>query len=374
MLDINTEYFYPMKTISSLICIFVVVSVANATIHTVSNNGFPAEYTNLTTAITAANPGDTLHIAGSNLSYGTITLAKSLTLMGEVAWPATGTSTWLDRLILNAGAEGTRIAGFQIWQNSVANAVEINCDDVVIERCYIGRTVSQGSSNGTVTVIGSHSDLTIRHCYITGGAGVNSSKIDLNNMNNVVIANNVIHNGGAPGTNEAAGNLLTNSSQSTVTISNNLFIHNYVTSPFYALTSTVHSGVVINNIFWGPQARIHNSVTGCVFNNNLQWQTNGAALPLPNNSGSGNLVVDPQFVNAPDRALTNTYDYDLQVGSPGHLTGSDGTDRGISGGGVPWPNNYGYPRVPRVTNISLVNGTIPEGGSLNTTVDGVKVD
>ena len=373
MLDINAEYFYPMKTISTLICIFSVVSAANATTHTVSNNGFPAQFINLTTAIAAASIGDTLNIAASGLSYGSITLAKSLTLIGEVAWPATGESASLDRLILNPGAEGAKIMGLNIVSAGNFSVVEVNCDNVLVERCRIRNVANLfgGVSIAPVNVIGSHQGFTLRHSYIalavtnyTGTAPV----INLNNMNTVLITNNVIYGSSAA---NSVG-YLSNSNSPTVTIANNLFISE--SGSAHALASTVNNTIVTNNIFWGPGARVHGSVTGCVFNNNLTWENGGGAMPPPNNSGIGNLVsTNPQFVNAPNRTLTNTYNYTPQLAAA-VTGGTDGTAIGIMGGSLPWPNNFGYPRLPRVTAITLVNGTIPQGGNLNVTSDGTKVD
>lgn len=362
-------------SITALICAIAWTTGSSATVLTVSNNGFPAQFTNLPTAIAAASIGDTLNIAASGLSYGSITLAKSLTLIGEVAWPATGESVTLDRLILNPGAEGAKVMGLNIVTTvSNVSVVEVNCDDILIERCRIRNASGDygGISVAPLNVTGTHQGFTLRHSYIAlaKSTGLNSSApvINLNNMSTVSIVNNIIHGN----SNAASGGYLANSNSPTVTIANNLFISENATA--YAFSSTVNNAVVSNNIFWGPGARINGSVTGCLFNNNLTWENGGGAMPPPNNSGSGNLVsTNPMFVNAPNRTFTNTYDYTPQL--PAAATGgTDGTAIGTTGGDLPWPNNYGYPRVPRVTAITLVNGTIPQGGNLNVTSDGTKVD
>lgn len=338
-----------MKTTILLLCALATSQMLNATVYTVSNNGYPAQYGTIAEGINAASDGDTLYISASGTVYNGVSLSKSLTLIGQTAFaPAGGFSVMLSSLQLNPGAEYSKIVGL-----NVQYYLYVYCDNVLIERCKLGYSIQMGGS-------GTRNGLVIRHCYL--------SSIALNNMSNVVIANNVF-------VDTNSSQMIMNSNKSTVAITNNLFIG--VNAGWMSLHA-ISNAIVNNNIFWGAGANPYSSVTGCVFSNNITYGLNPGAtdsLPFGTNIGTGNLNgVDPLFTNAPDQTFNTAYDYALQAASPGHLAGTDNTDIGIFGGSLPWPNNFGYPRLPRVTLFNITNSSIPVGGSLNVQAKARKQD
>jgi hypothetical protein len=133
----------------------------------------------------------------------------------------------------------------------------------------------------------------------------------------------------------------------------------------------------------------------CSFNNNLSNQTTiGAASeynPTNNfvttyigagggsNSGAGNQMgIDPLFENVTNNDTYNdTFNYRLKTGSPGKNAGTDGTDLGIYGGSYPFPSGgaigSGFdtspmPPIPQVTELNILNATVPVNGTLNVNV------
>jgi hypothetical protein len=336
-----------MKKRFALLLAFVAgSSVVDAAVRTVSNSGFPAQFTTITAAITASANGDTIYIYGSGVVYANFTLAKSLTLIGQASWPmAPAVSPQINTGTLSPGAEGSRIIGMQF--NS---AINVNCDDILIERCRVDGAVTMGGT-------GTRNNLELRHNYL--------QYVTLNNMENALIRNNIFNYGCT------TLNTVRVSDKNTVTIQNNLVIQ-----PSNSCGSTsfnISNATITNNILWGSGATLGSSL--CYVAHNITWQTNNTGIPAGNIIGPGNLLgVDPLFTNAPDRISTNTYDHSLQALSPGKDAGLDGTDIGIFGGTLPWPNYLGLPRLPMVTSLTSTNSTIAVGGSLNVQIEGTKVD
>lgn len=116
-------------------------------------------------------------------------------------------------------------------------------------------------------------------------------------------------------------------------------------------------------------------MNNCTFNNNITYETTNNTIPYGTNVGSNNLVgINPLFVNAPNRSGSLAYDYTLQAGSPGENTASDGTDIGIFGGGFAFIDLTGRARIPLVTTMTILNSSVPQGGTLDVQISGTKVD
>ncbi|MCX6352081.1 MAG: hypothetical protein NTX03_09500 [Bacteroidetes bacterium] len=86
-----------------------------AKVITVSNdNGKPAQYKDIASAISAASNGDTLYVTGSSTSYGSIAITKSLTLIGQGHHPANGFQKPSIIKSINIQADDVSIIGFAI--------------------------------------------------------------------------------------------------------------------------------------------------------------------------------------------------------------------------------------------------------------------
>lgn len=342
-----------MKAFATAALILAAPALLHATVWTVSNvPTSPGQYTTVQEAIDAASAGDTIYVTGSATTYsGTTYVRKRLTIIGPgySPLPARISAMYMDTIASISGSSGSKLIGLRIddlrgYTNSFVPT------NVTVERSYLGGLVFSGGSTGA------HRSWSISSCYMASGGSHNFGGSTLLNVN---ITNCII-----------SGSMSNVSPNSSVLITNNIFLGTGTQTAF----QNVQNAVISNNIFWG-RTPVGTGVENCAFNNNITYQTPNNTIPFGSNVGSGNLIgVNPQFTNAPDQSINFTYDYRLQVGSPGVGAGTDGTDIGIYGGPFPMPNMTGAPRIPSVTEFTLQNTTIAEGGSLNVQVKARKND
>lgn len=296
-----------------------------------------------------ATDGDIIYVQGSSFSYGDIDIYKRLTLVG-------------------AGHHPNK----QNALTSMFHHIEIHTSGVQL----IGLTFSHAGSYYTNNCV-------IKKCRITGEAG----RIDLNatgatgwliqgnifesvdnyanisfggsEANNVIVENNVISGSGMKilGIRNYSGHLSY--------ILNNLFLGNGQNQTLYDLQYVN----IENNIFVGDNSPDDNySVTNCVMNNNIVW-CNDNTLHSP---GINNLVnADPLFANfpGPGSLFSYSYDFSLSSSSPGHNTGTDGTDRGVFGGIGFKFTMTGEPAIAEITALSITSGaTVSPGGNITISV------
>jgi len=326
--------------------------LAEAGILTVSNHSnSPGQYTNLQTAINAALPGDTLYVHGSTVSYGNVTVNKTLTFIGTGHNPnkpnplvsEIGNLT-LDSVSGVSGASGTRVAGFKLNRIS-GYAGSGGTKNVRIARNYF---VSGGTK---ITVTGSG--------WIIENNIFYPSYITLNNNGNVMVRNNIF-----------SGAYIFSSNKATVLIVNNVFLG---FSPATAL-STVSNALIANNIFMGSSPK-GSSVNSNTFSNNITYQTANDTIPFGSNTGTGNLVAqNPMFTNLPINSFNYGYDFTLQPTSPGKNAGTDGTDIGVYGGISPFVDLTGSPAIPQMKYVTILNPVIQVGDSLKVNIKAKKQD
>ena len=349
----------------NLIIVFILLSlvyrVGFAQVITVSNQpSSPGQYYSIQAAINAANSGDTLYVQGSPNSYGNIVVNKRLTFIGPGFNPqgqftsmATIGMITLDSLNSIGCATGSRFISLNIAYINKKQIEFYQINNIIFERCKISTTDSNESfvsGNGWV----------FRNClfYWTGGSDLN-----LGNYDNIVILNNFF-NFAPQSTSQIA---ITASNKPTIIINNNIFTGSgtgYYSGPTF---SNISGAQISNNIFYGKSPL---GTSSCVFANNLSYGSSSTTLPPPGNTGQNNIAnADPQFVYIPISAYTfdYTYDFHLQVSSPGHNAGTEGTDIGIFGGAYPMPTFgastiTGHPPIPQVYFLQLQNNVI----SLNT--------
>ena len=127
-------------------------------------------------------------------------------------------------------------------------------------------------------------------------------------------------------------------------ISNNNFMGASGTET--AFNTKLKDCLVSNNIFYGSTPSISTGGTTSsafernAFTNNLVHSTGDDTMPPTGggvgNSGSGNIIANPDFVDMQMlNTWSSTYDFTLQGGSPAINAGTDGTDIGITGGSYP---------------------------------------
>ncbi len=362
------------KAVLFLIVFAAFAFSAHADVITVSNNpDSPGQYTSLQMAIDSSSVGDTLLVAGSNTSYGNVTLYWGLTLIGAGYNNPYGQNTIVKNLNLlrfnaNIGASNTRIMGLYFSGGSVSFAGNFSggsgsqqsIDNVVIERCRFNRS-NQGNS---IVSFGSYfyNNDTIRNCLFTGSAYGAAFIAFYGTQNNIVMHNNVFSYAYINGSNK---NL------SSCKLRNNIFIDDGIGNVFQDIKNLV----IENNIFY--RRTPGNETSGCAYNNNITYLTDFDDIPGPDNIGSGNITAtDPEFVNFPAFGADFSWDHDfhLQATSPGKNAGTDGTDIGIYGGWMPFEVGAN-PYIPQMVEVTLPSGSsVPAGGTLNVHFKAIKQD
>jgi predicted nucleic-acid-binding Zn-ribbon protein len=318
----------------------------HATIITVSNApNSPGQYTDLQEALDAANPGDTIYVSGSLTSYGNIEIEKQITLIGAGFNPNNqyNEKSELMSVVLKSdndpvnptNASSSVIMGFKIF--SITNSFH-NIDSIQIFRNEITNSISISSYYSTNWIIKNNI-----LSSISTSSGSNIYATDF------IISNNIIKNS------------IYNFKSSTVVIANNIFTQGFN-------FTQVSLANIQNNIFYGGSTA---NCSYCTFIKNISV---GAAntFDYGTNTSIGNFTnVNPMFVDVPSTTFNFANDYHLQPSSPGIDAGTDGTDIGIyggmypfpSGGDVPWQTSP-MPALPQITNMVILNGTLPSAGTL----------
>ena len=343
-----------------------------ATIRTVSNNvNSPGQYTDLQAAITAAVSNDTIYIHRSDLNYGTVTIDKPLTMIGEGALPnkqiqlSTNVSYNVQIQTINlsygtfpitTNASGSKFYGLSVVSLNInANSFGAGINNLVFNRNKI--IVMYLSST--------HSNVILTQNNISSLSGTSGSSGALINS---VISNNLISSFN-PITSQGSNNI----------ISNNIFQN----------TFTARGAVVSNNIFYYTGTMSISTIL-CTFSNNLFYGTNpvvGTSIISGTNTGTGNLFnVDPQFTTPSSVSIVLDYtytnptvgpfaDFHLLSSSLGVNYGTDGTSIGIYGGNYSWidgsttDSRYRYfpmpNQVPHMIQMDISNPSLPINGTLN---------
>ena len=277
-------------------------------------------YATYALAEAAAANGDTILVIPNSASYGSISVAKPLVLIGVGFNPDNelGLSSIFGTITIRNVASGTKLIGLNISAINIGNTTGVT-SNVLIENCQI---------NNISHFATSISNLIIRQNIFQTTNGVIAITLTAANQSNIIVANNIFSAPGAYGPYVTTGGVI---------FEHNLFLTSS-RGAFYQLVNCV----VRNNIFYGRNLTSEAGFTNVLFENNLSFGATTMDLPPAtgtNLRGSGNLVnQDPMFVNLPSGTSTFdfTMDANLGVGSPAIGAGQDGTDLGIYGGSSPY--------------------------------------
>jgi hypothetical protein len=364
--SISTKKLTTMRTITTLFTIALLLWGASAqpAILIVNNNANnPGNYTNLQDAIDAASPEDTILVSGSETYYaattpGTyISINKPLTLIGAGYNPYTQyrLASKLYGITFTSDGENnpseSTIMGFYIEGNITVEGSDINY--IQVYRNRIDGSIS--FYNNTYT---GWNFWNIRNNIISTISQSTNTKSGLANSN---IENNIIN---------ASIQYLNVAS---VIFSNNVFTRSTSwTDNFFA---SVKNCQFINNIFCG--GCFDAQPTNCTFTNNIIYGYYGDGLSCTLNSCEGNIVdSDPAFVSVSNYWFNYSYDYHLDIGSPGLAAGTDDTDIGIYGGLYPFPGGElvpwqtsAMPTLPQIYKMNVLNPTLPIDGTLQVKIE-----
>jgi hypothetical protein len=364
-----------------LFALFVALSVAGAYLHanvlTVCNNAYsPGQYTNLQTAINAANNGDSIYVEPSPIDYGTINIPKKLFLFGGGGDPYTyqvnnntqiDAATFTTQTLPPATSDGSQIEGFYVGSISINN----NLSNITVMRNYLNGGVNIGGVDTNIVIVNN----IFNNCqvYMTSS---------FNNDNSVLIANNFFNN--VNGSQAVFENNGSQDQETGVQILNNIMYGNSITAGNSDIFfRTLNNASVKNNIFYcaggNNPPTFASGCSACDMENNITYTESLVSQTLPdgNNTGTGNFnnIVATPFVAGGPPAYTaiasyNLYSYNFNVIGTYHNAGSDGTDVGIYGGPYPFPNFETITRLPQMRFLQISNPSVQPGGTLNVNVIG----
>lgn len=286
-----------------------------------------AHFTNVSTAVTAASAGDTIHLEGSPTVYNSLNLTKRLVIRGTGYFLKDATPNPKTQFI----KEDARLNSITFSPGSKGSVVEgVNCTYIymndslaTVERSYI--------TNIYVAYNGNSSGDTIRNNYLTGSIYTSSAY----RGTGILIYNNII-----------AGAI----SVSNTAINN--FSGFVINNSFVANTTTFNciNFIFQNNIFNAPD--FNNYTASNIFLNNI---SSNAALPTGNNN-QGNVPMTSIYEgwNASTGFSTDGR-FKLKAGSPaigaGTLTGAT-VDCGAFGGPAPYVLS-GMPAMPAIYELTM---------------------
>ena len=330
---------------------------ATAKIWRVNNNGLSADFAQILDANNDPNvlAGDTLHIEGSNTDYNSVTLTKSLNIIGPGYFlnqnpkaSANGLEARIPYITLDNGSAGTKLIGLCVTGSW---GIEVNVSNIVIKRCKINAQIdfTYGISNITI----------IQNYFYRTGSNNNSSVITYISWGfptGVIFNNNIVQ-----------GSLRINSNPAFTfsECNNNIFdvaaIVNTPSLEFYTasfknnILPTSTATVKINGI------SDFNVSSSPVVTHNVS-----SSSTVHFGTSNNNIVVSNMASNLFVLASSNTEDgkYQLQASSPASSNGSDGTDRGAFGGSAV-SNRYmlsGLSPIPVIYEVSTSGVASPSNG------------
>lgn len=336
-----------MKTLKiTLLCCLISGFTFTQTVHTVDNRSQSgAMFTALQTAINAATAGDIIQIHPSATSYGSVSIGKTLTLVGLGHDPITnnqGLTATLGNISFFGTAANSEIKGLTINVIILGGGTANNLDGIHIIHNKIS-VIQAGSTNG------------LTDSWVVEGNYITSTTTGVSTQATGWLIKNNFMLGGIANLNVT--NLVTN----------NIFFStsNSATDVFF---SNCTSTIISNNIFVtnGNMTAfgISNS-TNLDFRNNLTYSFVGntiVALPGTNLDNT-----NPMFVTAPTGTENNFYanDYQLAGGSPGINYGTDGTNIGVFGNNFLFDIQGRPDLMPFPTSITINNNVVAPNQDLD---------
>jgi len=298
-------------------------SLQAATWYVDNQPGHAADFPSLADALTAAEPGDTLHLAGSPVDYGVHTISKPVHLVG----PGTFLGSNFDRLPQSRPATSAQLtfgagsAGSSCTALRVTNFY-IRDRDITVRRCHTNFISMDGG--GTLT------GLFVLQNWIDSYISSNPN----GHVVDAVIAGNRI------------GYITLDSGDSV------LFHHNIV----IGTSSVLHHSQVHSNLWLSANSGMVTFYDSSVTHN---LAVGGTSVPAFL-AGSGNVTaVESAALFAPGRGLD--LPYLLAENSPALTAGLSGSDAGMFGGPYPYVAG-GVPPGPRIIRLEVPAAASPTSG------------
>ncbi len=342
-----------------LLSLFMLMNASGsfATVLTLSNMSYsPGQYTTFSAAHDAASDFDTIYVHGSSINYGSISIYKRLVIIGTGHNPDKQNPLVSAFLQITLGSSNVQLIGLVI--QNVSSYGFTNC---TIKKCRI-----IGQSSGESLFLAYADNWLIEGNIIEAPSYYVPLFFYGTSSNNTIIQNNIIINSGS----EKIVGIRNDPTQRTY-ILNNVFIGQYSNQrTFYDIWYTN----IDNNIFYTSMPDGNYSYfNNCTMNNNISFGSDDNAFYQP---GANNVIGDPLFNNYPGYEAMYDYNWDLSLAptSPGHNSGTDGTDRGVFGGLGFKFTETGEPSIAEITAFTITSPTIiAPGGTLTISVTSKRV-
>jgi len=281
--------------------------------------------------------GDTVYVRGSGLSYGNLTLDKTLHFFGPGYFLGENPDTQANKqdadllglTILN-GSEGSTFTGLRI-----TSSVDIKTSNISIRRCRI----ENNSSFYTILIRSNVSNIILaQNIIVNFSTSTSANAIELENSGSsgIVITNNYIS--AVDDTVEGTGTML---------ISNNVLDGDL----------NVYNSTIINNI----QGNLVRSTTSTLqgSNNSVILNMGHTAQFGTGNGNVGSVDMSTVFIGASNGSSDGQWQ--LSVDSPAIEAGFNGQDMGMFGGSAPYVLS-GIPAIPSIYSfIAPAIGTAASG-------------
>lgn len=349
-----------------LIVALLITGNAFATIRTVSNNPSTiAQFSDIQSAVNAANTGDTIFVHGSPNNYSGFTITnKQLAIIGP-GWAPDKNLPHLAAIVSTINLTGAGTAGTELQGLFIATNIQIltlGVDNIRIIRNRLFSNTMGVTPNVGGTISG----------YLFEGNWFDNFSVNSNSsytIQNFIFQNNLFYESGCC----VGGNI-----NGFVNTTNVLFNHNLWYGPGGgtrdAFAGNTRFVIISNNIFVRRHASAN--LSSSTFNNNITfnagndapWSANG------NVDGGGNIAgQNPQMTEqAVIDAGTNSplSDFTIAAG-PANNSASDGKDMGLlydASGSLNWTNARNS-RLPRIFSMNITTPTVAPGGNVSVTVE-----
>lgn len=338
-----------MKSICTLLFILSIICATDAQVITVDNFNPGADFTDLQMAIDSSDNGDTIYVAGSNTTYGNITINKSLVIFGNgYETTATSIGSQIGNLTFQNGSHLSHISGFDMNFAYLPSSQSSSTDSLILSDnkanyFQLQRGIGHVIEGNILKNAGTWC-LALGTNYVTGCA---STKIN----------NNIVY--GATLYSASITNLF----------SNNTFIKGSgaTAGNFFGGNSNSSSAAnLVNNIFFGIAQSDGYGCNNCTYSFSSFYYHDGTDYVGDN----------PLFVSPDTLAISNVnpytidHDINLQVGSPAIGAGQNGFYQGATGGATPFEYG-GFAPIPRITSFTSTETTVEAGGTLQVTIQAV---
>jgi hypothetical protein len=337
-----------MKTKLFLSIALMLAFICNSqSVITVDNSvGSNAQFSDLQSAITLANPGDIIYIHPSEINYGNINVDKTLHLRG-FGHSDPDKATLITDLILGENASNSSFSGLYMTDDFIVSGLSTTLTGLVFENNIVAEMLLRNAGVDDMLIRGN----------IIWKIGTSSGSTSFNNYTNTIISNNVI-----------TSKIYLKNYQS-VEVKNNIFLTSNGV-PIANFGSDNGSVTVQNNIiYYSATFTIDSNGAGVIFENCLNYNLgSGNVVAL---AGTNNIAnIDPLFVSAANSSFDSDIDdYHLQGGSLAIGNGVAGEDMGIFNAGPFVFNNFGYTNGIPTVKITAITNSVTVGGNLEVTIN-----